>query len=135
MADRKPPAPRKPAARKTTTARKTAARKPTTLRAVGADETGPTDASVDVAKQSKAASMTVTQAAANGTTRDLLVALQNRVATAVENPNTPARDLAALTKRLMEIDREIEAIDARAAQEAKDDAAEVEDGDFDASAV
>ncbi|WP_418063148.1 hypothetical protein [Pimelobacter simplex] len=97
----------------------------TTLRAVGEDETPPPPAEP----------MTVTQAASKGTTRDLLVALRDRVATAVENPNTPARDLAALSKRLMEIDREIEAIDARAKQEAEEHGAEVEDGDFDESAV
>lgn len=62
---------------------------------------------------------TVTQAADKGTPRELLVAMKARVADAVENPNTPARDLAALTKRLMEITREIEAIDARAAEEAE----------------
>jgi hypothetical protein len=37
----------------------------------------------------------------------------NRIAKAVEDPNTPARDLAALTKRLVEVVRDIEAIDAR----------------------
>ncbi len=78
---------------------------------------------------------TVTQAAKQGSTRDLLVTMRDRVAKDVENENTPARDLAALTKRLMEIVRDIEAIDARASQEASDHAAEVSDGDFDASAV
>lgn len=77
---------------------------------------------------------TVTEAAASGNPRDLLVATRDRIAVAVENPNTPARDLAALTKRLMETVREIEAIDARDEQEAVGHA-EVEDGDFDASAV
>ena len=54
----------------------------------------------------------VTKAAAEGTRRELLVAMRSRVATAVEDGGTPARDLAALTRRLMEIAREIEAIDA-----------------------
>lgn len=78
---------------------------------------------------------TVTEAASKGTTRDLLVTMRDRVAKDVENPNTPARDLAALTKRLMEIVRDIEAIDARSAEEATEDAAEVEDGEFDAASV
>ncbi len=78
---------------------------------------------------------TVTSAASGGTTRELLVAMRDRVAKTVENENTPARDLAALSKRLMEIVRDIEAIDARESQEASDDGSEVEDGDFDASAV
>lgn len=76
---------------------------------------------------------TITQAAASGTTRELLVATRDRIAVAVENPNTPARDLAALTKRLMETVREIESIDAR--ERETDDGAEVEDGVFNASAV
>lgn len=56
---------------------------------------------------------TVTEAADTGTTRELLVAMRARIAKAVEDPNTPARDLAALTKRLVEVVRDIEAIDAR----------------------
>src|SRR5574337_110694 len=60
------------------------------------------------AKQAKA--KTVTQAAKGGTARELLCAMRDRIAESVENPNTPARDLAALTKRLMETVREIEAI-------------------------
>lgn len=55
----------------------------------------------------------VTEAASDGSRRELLVAMRSRVATAVEDPNTPARDLAALTRRLMEIAKDIEALDAR----------------------
>lgn len=77
---------------------------------------------------------TVTEAAASGTTRELLVATRDRIAKSVEDPNTAARDLAALTKRLMETVREIESIDAREAQEAGGHV-EVSDGVFDASAV
>lgn len=77
---------------------------------------------------------TVTEAAESGSTRDLLVATRTRIAKAVEDPNTPGRDLAALTNRLMQIVREIEALDARDAEE-DDGAPEVQDGDFDASAV
>jgi hypothetical protein len=82
-----------------------APRKP--LRAVSADE-----------KAAPTKPKTVTEAAKGGTPRELLVATRDRIAVAVENPNTPARDLAALTKRLMEIAREIESIDARTEQEA-----------------
>jgi len=77
---------------------------------------------------------TVTEAAKDGTTRELLIATRDRIARAVEDPNTAARDLAALTKRLMETVREIESIDAREAQEAGE-YVEVSDGEFDASAV
>lgn len=60
--------------------------------------------------------MTITEAAAKGTVRDQLVALRERLATTVQDPNCPPRDLASLSRRLMEITREIEAIDAREAQ-------------------
>ena len=85
-------------------------------------------------KAAPAKPKTVTQAASGGTTRELLVAMRDRTATSVEDPNTAARDLAALTKRLMEIVREIEAIDARAVEDGES-GAEVQDGTFDASAV
>lgn len=76
----------------------------------------------------------VAEAAKNGTTRELLEATRDRIAEAVEDEKTPARDLAALTKRLMETVREIEAIDAREAQEA-DNGAEVSNGKFDPEAI
>ena len=77
----------------------------------------------------------VTEAADSGTTRELLVAMRARIAKAVEDPNTPARDLAALTKRLVEVVRDIEAIDARAEDDRREESADVADGAFDASAV
>lgn len=55
---------------------------------------------------------TVSEAAASGDMRDLLVAMRTRVASAVESENTSPRDLAALTRRLLEIAKDIEAIDA-----------------------
>lgn len=76
----------------------------------------------------------ITEAAASGTTRELLVAMRARIAKAVEDPNTPARDLAALTKRLVEVVRDIEAIDAREQQEVGKRGTVV-DGHFDASAI
>ena len=90
------------------------------LRAVAEDEKPP------VAKS-------VTEAAKSGTTRELLSAMRGRIAEAVEDPNTPARDLAALTKRLVEVVRDIEAIDARTEEAVSH--AQVEDGKFDAAAV
>ena len=76
---------------------------------------------------------TVTEAATSGDARALLVAMQTRVAKAVENPNTPARDLAALTRRLIEIAREIEAIDA--ASKKKSVVAQTDDEAWDESAI
>lgn len=58
--------------------------------------------------------MTVKNAAEHGKHRDLLVALRARIATDIDNPNTPSRDLAALSRRLLEIAKEIEALDAEA---------------------
>lgn len=72
----------------------------------------------------------VADAARNGSTRELLEATRDRIADAVEDASTPPRDLAALTKRLMETVSEIEAIDARELQEAEH-GAEVANGKFD----
>ena len=55
---------------------------------------------------------TVSEAAKKGTPRDLLVAMRDRIAEAVTLECQP-RDMAALTKRLQDIVRDIEAIDAR----------------------
>ena len=76
---------------------------------------------------------TLTESANAGDTRALLVAMRERVAKSVENPNTPARDLAALTKRLIEVQRDIEAWDARELEEGERGV--VADEAFDASAI
>lgn len=57
---------------------------------------------------------TVAEAAKKGTPRELLVAMRDRVAETVTKPDCPARDLASLTKRLSDLAKEIESIDARA---------------------
>ena len=95
------------------------------LRAVSAEEK----------PEPKAPTKSVTQAAKDGTPRELLVAVRDRIATAVESPKTSPRDLAALTRRLAEVVREIELIDARADEEASGGAGEVSDSAFDASAI
>lgn len=53
---------------------------------------------------------TVLEAAESGDYLAELVALRRRIATAVSDPNTPARDLAALTRRQLEISKEIRAL-------------------------
>lgn len=93
-----------------------------TLRAVGDDE---------VAEPLEP--LTVTEAATKGSTRQLLVALRTRIAETVESRDTPPRDLAALSKRLTDISKEIEALDARAEQGAA--GVEVGDAAFDPQAV
>lgn len=81
-----------------------------------------------------AAPKSVTEAASNGTTRELYIAMRTRIAEAVEDRNTPARELAALTKRLAEVVNSIEAIDAREEQEAGT-RGPVEDGTYDPTAI
>lgn len=67
--------------------------------------------------------LTITQAADKGTVREQLVALRERIARTVDDPNCPPRDLAALSRRLMELTKEIEAIDVREADADDDDGA------------
>lgn len=95
------------------------------LRAVAADETSP----------AKRRPPSITEAAAAGDQKVLLVALRERVAKAVEDPNCPPRDLAALSRRLQEIGRDIEAIEARERQEAAEDAHGHPDAKWDAEAL
>lgn len=76
----------------------------------------------------------VTVAAASGTTRELLAAMRQRIAIAVEDPNTPARDLAALTKRLVEVVKEIDAIDVNEKQESEESGTSADEA-FDSSAI
>lgn len=78
--------------------------------------------------------LSITEAADAGDHRELLVAMRERVAKTVQDPNCPPRDLAALTRRLQEIAREIEAIDARAAEEAME-GGDIPDADWDAEAL
>ena len=80
-------------------------------------------------------SLTVSEAAESGSQLNLLVAMRTRIARAVEDPNTPARDLAALTKRLADVAREIEHLRVKMEEESGDAPSGVADGVFDASAV
>jgi hypothetical protein len=84
-----------------------AARKP--LRAVAPGEAAPV-----------AQKFTVAQAAATGDHRALLVAMRERIAKAVSSEDCPPRDLAALTRRLQDISKEIEALVLRAREEGSD---------------
>ena len=97
------------------------ARKP--LRAVAPDE-------VAVPRRP----LSITEAADAGDHRELLVAMRGRLARSVEDLNCPPRDLAALSRRLQDINRDIEAIDAKAKQEAREDATVADEG-WDAEAL
>ncbi len=79
------------------------------LRAVPPDETPR-----EPTRQSVAA------AAETGDHRALLVAMRDRIARTVSDPKCPPRDLAALTRRLQDIARELDQIDQRNRQEGGD---------------
>lgn len=112
--------------------RKRAASKPagktSSLRAVP-------DAPAEAAAEESVAPKTVEQAAADGTPRELLVALRTRIAQEVQNPRCPARDLASLSRRLLEISREIEQLDAEEKGDDVGNAAATPDEGFDAGAL
>lgn len=65
--------------------------------------------------------LSVDQAASSGDHRALLVAMRDRIARAVADPECPPRDLASLTRRLQDIAREIAQVDLKAKQEASED--------------
>lgn len=77
---------------------------------------------------------TVIQAAASGDHRSLLVAMRTRIAKAVAADDCSPRDLAALTRRLQDIAKEIEQIDLKDLEEAREDAATA-DEDWDETAL
>lgn len=53
---------------------------------------------------------TILEAAEAGSRLDELKQMRRRIATALDDPNTAARDLAALSRRQLEIGREIDAL-------------------------
>ena len=73
---------------------------------------------------------TVARAAVAGSRRDLLVALRDRLWSALHDERTQPRDLSPLVLRLKEIHHEIASID-----EAEDAHELVTDGDFDPEAI
>jgi hypothetical protein len=62
----------------------------------------------------KPRNLTVTQAAKDGSHRELLQALRSRVVAAVQSPNCPPVALAALSRQLVLLSKELERVDARA---------------------
>lgn len=61
--------------------------------------------------------MLVSDAAKSSDPRALLIALRDRVAEAIDHEFTPPRDLAALSRRLLEISKELETLDTADAEE------------------
>jgi chromosome segregation ATPase len=76
----------------------------------------------------------VLEAAEQGSRLDELVQMRRVIARALDNENTSPRDLAALSRRQIEISKEIEALKRQTAEEAAD-AAHVSDEAFDAEAI
>jgi hypothetical protein len=95
---------------------------PKRLRVVNPGESGVT------AQQPK--KLTVVQAAADGSQRDLLAALRDRVAAAVQSPTCPPIALAALSRQLTSLAKELSVLDARVEDEIAD-AAQVPDEAWD----
>lgn len=81
------------------------------------------------------ARLSVSQAAASGSHRALLVAMRERIALTVSDPECPPRDLSSLTRRLQDIAKEIESIDLRAKEEGADALDADDDEAFDTSAL
>lgn len=79
--------------------------------------------------------LTLVEAAAKGDDLAELRAMRMRIARAIADPDTPARDLASLSRRQIEIGREIRALEALAKQEADGADAAVPDEEFDAAAL
>ena len=88
------------------------------LRAVRDDETAPK------------APGSVLDATEHGDSRDVMAAMRKRLAASIDDPSTPARDLAALSRRLLEVDKTIREIDlAREERERQTVAEATEDED------
>ena len=78
-----------------------------TLRVVTDDDQPTTKAPRRTAK-----SKTVAQAAKNGTRLELLEAMRDRIASALSKTDCPTKDLSPLTRRLQELERDIESAKA-----------------------
>lgn len=66
--------------------------------------------------------MTIIEAVVAGDRLAELVATHRRIALAVQDESTPARDLASLTRRQLEISKEIEALKRQQQEEAAEGA-------------
>lgn len=78
---------------------------------------------------------TVSEAAKKGTHLELLEAMRDRVAKAVQSEDTSPRDLAALTKRLGDLATEIRAERVKLTEEGGEDGAAPGDEDFSEAAI
>lgn len=97
------------------------------LRAVKPGETAP--------KSKPRAQKTIIQAVVAGDRLAELKATHLRIAKAVQDPKTPARDLASLTRRQLEISREIEALEKQREEEEAEDGGATPDEDWEQEAI
>lgn len=72
---------------------------------------------IKAAEEAAKTPRTITEAARDGDRLAELQAMRLILAGAVQNSKTPARDLASLTRRLIEVGKEIEELKALARQE------------------
>lgn len=72
--------------------------------------------------------MSISEASEHGSELDQLIALRRVIAKTLDADTTLARDLASLSKRLIEVTQSIEKLKAQELEEARD--AEVQDGDI-----
>ena len=76
----------------------------------------------------------VADAAQSGDRRELLVAMRDRIAKTISDPDCPPRDLASLTRRLQDIAREIDQLDLQGSG-AGSVVADTDDESFDPASV
>jgi hypothetical protein len=80
--------------------------------------------------------LTIEQAAAADDQLALLIALRSRLATACQNEETPARDLAALSRRLVDVSQDIRTLRAQLQEEeGEPDGGDTEDAPWSAGAI
>jgi hypothetical protein len=79
--------------------------------------------------------LTILEAAEQDDRLAELVAMRRRLAKALDDPNCPPRDMAALSRRQLEIGREIDAMKAAAEREADVDHRATEAEAWDESAI
>jgi len=79
--------------------------------------------------------MSVSEAAQSGDELALLVAMRDRIAVAVTDPECPKRDLASLTLRLANIVKEIKAVESAEGDDEIGQAANLPDAEFDADTL
>lgn len=86
-------------------------------------------------KPEKQKRVTILEAAEAGDRLAELVAMRRRLAKALDDPNCPPRDMAALSRRQLEIGREIDAVEVAAKKEADDNRHATEAEAWDESAI